>query len=40
MRGREMRGWLRVADEGLEGDEQLAGWVEIGLDYARSLPRK
>ena len=40
MRGREMRGWLRVeaADVGTEDD--LAAWVERGASYARSLPAK
>ena len=40
MRGREMRGWLRVAAEGIEGDEQLAAWVERGAAAARALPPK
>ena len=37
MRGRSMRGWLRVdpAD-----DDELAKWVELGTAYARSLPAK
>jgi hypothetical protein len=37
MRGREMRGWLRV-DPG--DDEDLRRWVEVGTGYARSLPAK
>ncbi len=40
MRGREARGWLRVAAEGLLTDEQLEPWVERGVAYARSLPPK
>jgi hypothetical protein len=40
MRGREMKGWLRVASEHVGTDEQLAGWVERGTSYARSLPPK
>ncbi len=39
MRGREMVGWLRVA-EGLESDHELATWVRRGTDYARTLPPK
>ena len=39
MRGREMVGWLRVA-EGLESDPELAAWVRRGVDYARGLPPK
>lgn len=35
MRGRSLRGWLRVRPA---DDEELAAWVERGLAYARSLP--
>lgn len=38
MRGREMRGWLRVVGD-LQGNE-LEAWVSRGLTYARSLPPK
>jgi hypothetical protein len=38
MRGREMRGWLRVlTDLDADGLEQ---WVSRGVAYARSLPPK
>jgi TfoX/Sxy family transcriptional regulator of competence genes len=40
MRGREMRGWLRVDDEHLRSRAELAAWVERGVAYARSLPEK
>jgi hypothetical protein len=40
MRGRDMPGWLRISSDGLRTDDQLAPWVEIGTDYARSLPPK
>jgi len=40
MRGREMAGWLRVDAAGVESDEDLQRWVELGLDRAGSLPRK
>jgi hypothetical protein len=40
MRGREMRGWLRVAGEDVATDEELGRWVELGTAYARSLPAK
>ncbi len=39
MRGREMRGWLRVDPKGLRS-KQLAPWVTRGVAYARSLPAK
>lgn len=40
MRGRPMRGWLRVDSEQLRTRRQLAKWVELGAAYARSLPAK
>ncbi len=40
MRGRPMRGWLRVDPEDLRTKRQLAKWVELGTTYARSLPAK
>jgi TfoX/Sxy family transcriptional regulator of competence genes len=40
MRGREMRGWLRVDSEGLRTKRQLEPWVRRGVTYARSLPPK
>ena len=40
MRGKKMGGWLIVARDGLESDEDLAEWVDAGADYAASLPPK
>jgi TfoX/Sxy family transcriptional regulator of competence genes len=40
MRGREMRGWLRVADEHVRTKRQLERWVRLGTGYAGSLPAK
>jgi TfoX N-terminal domain len=40
MRGRQMRGWLRVDPEDVRTKRQLAKWVELGTAYARSLPAK
>jgi hypothetical protein len=40
MRGKQMRGWLRVDPEHLGTKRQLAKWVELGTGYARSLPAK
>jgi TfoX-like protein len=40
MRGREMRGWLRVDGEGVGTKRQLEPWVRRGVAYARSLPAK
>jgi TfoX N-terminal domain len=40
MRGRAMKGWLRVDAEGLRTRRQLEPWVRRGVEYARSLPPK
>jgi TfoX/Sxy family transcriptional regulator of competence genes len=40
MRGKQMRGWLRVDPEHVGTKRQLATWVELGTGYARSLPAK
>jgi hypothetical protein len=40
MGGREMRGWIRVSNEGVKTKRQLAGWVSRGVDFAKGLPPK
>ena len=40
MRGRPMRGWVRVDAEGVRTKRQLEPWVKRGVAYARSLPSK
>jgi TfoX/Sxy family transcriptional regulator of competence genes len=40
MRGRSMKGWLRVEPHDVRTKRQLAKWVELGTTYARSLPGK
>ena len=40
MRGREMRGWLRVDPEHVRTKPELSKWVAVGTSYARSLPAK
>ena len=40
MRSRTMAGWLRVDSADVAADDELAGWVERGVAYARSLPPK
>jgi hypothetical protein len=40
MAGRESRGWLRVALDGVKTKRQLQSWVTRGVDYAKSLPSK
>jgi TfoX/Sxy family transcriptional regulator of competence genes len=38
MRGKPMKGWLRVGESGFESDEQLREWVERSVEFARTLP--
>jgi TfoX/Sxy family transcriptional regulator of competence genes len=40
MRGREMRGWLRVDADHVRTKKELAAWVDRGVSFARSLPAK
>lgn len=40
MRGRQMDGWLRVAEDVVRTERELRRWVDRGVDYARSLPPK
>lgn len=40
MRGREMKGWLRVEAEGVRTKRALEPWVRRGVAFARSLPAK
>jgi hypothetical protein len=40
MAGRETRGWLRVAVDGIATKRQLQSWVTRGVDYAKGLPPK
>ena len=40
MRGRELKGWLRVDAAGLLTRRQLEPWITRGVAYARSLPPK
>jgi TfoX/Sxy family transcriptional regulator of competence genes len=40
MRGRPMDGWIRVAPEGVDADDALAGWVVRSVAYAKTLPPK
>ena len=40
MRGRRMKGWLRVDPDDVRTQRQLTKWVKLGATYARSLPAK
>ncbi len=39
-RGRALRGWVRVAEEGLTTQRSLKTWVQHSVRHARSLPPK
>ena len=40
MRGKAMRGWLRVDADDVRTKRQLARWVGLGATFASSLPSK
>ena len=38
--GRPMKGWVLVAPQGVEGDDQLKDWVERAVKFVGRLPAK
>jgi TfoX/Sxy family transcriptional regulator of competence genes len=40
MTGRPMKGWIVVDREGVQTEDELSGWVDRGVAFARSLPPK
>ena len=38
--GRAMTGWVFVGPEATTSDQDLAGWVDAGADFAAALPPK
>lgn len=40
MRGRPMTGWIHVTPHHLVDDDDLTGWVQVGVERARDLPPK
>jgi hypothetical protein len=40
MRGRPMRGWIHVADDGVKTTRQLSLWTRRGVEFTRSLTGK
>ena len=38
--GRAMKGWVLVAPEGVEADEQLKGWLQRAVKFVGKLPAK
>jgi TfoX/Sxy family transcriptional regulator of competence genes len=38
--GRPMKGWILVSSDGTAADDELAGWVDAGAEFASALPPK
>lgn len=38
--GKAMKGWLMVEPGGVESDEDLQYWVDLGVEFAKSLAPK
>ncbi len=38
--GRAMKGWVLIAPEGVDADDQLTDWIQLALAFARTLPAK
>lgn len=38
--GRPMTGWVQVGRAGVQSENELAAWLQRGIDFARSLPPK
>ena len=38
--GRPMKDWVYVSAEGYASDKALGGWMEKGMTFAKSLPKK
>jgi hypothetical protein len=38
--GRPIAGWILVGPSGYRTDGSLAAWIELGMEFARSLPPK
>jgi TfoX/Sxy family transcriptional regulator of competence genes len=40
LKGRAMKGWVLVAAEGVEDDEQLSTWIQRAVKFVGTLPAK
>jgi TfoX/Sxy family transcriptional regulator of competence genes len=40
MTGRPMKGWILVHQDGLKTKAELVEWIQLGVEYASSLPAK
>jgi len=40
MSGKRMNGWILAGDDAIAEDVDLRRWIDVGLDFAASLPPK
>lgn len=40
MRGRPMKGWMRVSDDAIASNDDLQRWLDRSLAFVRTLPPK
>ena len=38
--GKPMKGWVLIAADGVDSDRQLANWLDLALQFVRTLPHK
>jgi hypothetical protein len=38
--GRPMRNWVAVEPKGVESDDQLTRWIDLTLEFVKTLPAK
>lgn len=38
--GRAMTGWVMIAPEGIENNDQLQGWISLSMQFTGTLPAK
>lgn len=38
--GKVMKGWILIEPEGIDSDEKLEYWLQMGIQFAASLPPK
>ena len=39
-RGKPMAGWILIEPEGCKTDKALGSWIEMGVEFAKTLPPK
>ena len=38
--GKPMAGWVAIAPDGHQNDEDLEGWINLALEFVKTLPAK